>query len=43
VGHRLSHGAAVPADLHAGEVERVEHQLDLAPDERGIDLVGVPP
>jgi hypothetical protein len=28
-------------DLDAGEVERVEHQLDPAPDQQRVDLVGV--
>ena len=28
-------------DLDAGEVERVEHQLDAAPDQQRVDLVGV--
>jgi hypothetical protein len=32
----------VPADLDAGEVERVEHELDLAADQDGVDFVLVP-
>jgi hypothetical protein len=45
VRDRVAHGAAVPADLDPGQVERVEDELDLAPDQHGVDLVlvGVQP
>ena len=41
VRDRLPGGAALPAHLDAGQVERVEDQLDLASGQGGIDLVGV--
>ena len=37
--HREPERAVLVADLDPGEVERVEHQLDLATDERRVDLV----
>ena len=37
--HRDTHRAVLVADLDPGQVERVEHQLDLAAHERGVDLV----
>lgn len=42
VRNRVAHAAAVPAHLDASEVERVEHELDLAADQDGVDFVGVP-
>jgi hypothetical protein len=41
VGDGQAHGPAGVADLDAGEVERVEHQLHLVADEGGVDLVAV--
>jgi hypothetical protein len=41
VRHRWSHRPALPADLDPGQVERVEDQLDLPPDQGGVDFVGV--
>ena len=35
------HRFAAQPDLDAGQVERVEHQLDAAPDQQRVDLVGV--
>ena len=35
-------GLAAGPDLDAGQVERVEDQLDVLPGEPGVDLVGVP-
>jgi hypothetical protein len=40
-GHGEPVAVVVVADLDAGQVERGEHQLDLASDQRGLDLVGV--
>jgi len=41
VRHRGSVGAAAVADVDLFEVERGEHQLDLASGQRRLDLVGV--
>ena len=40
-GIASAHRRAGQADLDAGQVERVEHQLDFAPDQGRVDLVGV--
>ena len=40
-GNGLPGGPALPADLDAGQVERVEDQLDLAQGQGRVDLVGV--
>jgi hypothetical protein len=36
-----AHRPVLPADLDAGQVEQVEHQLDLAADQGGVDFVAV--
>jgi hypothetical protein len=41
VRHRFSVALVAVADLDGFQVERGEHQLHFAPDQGGIDLVGV--
>jgi hypothetical protein len=41
VRDRDPHRPALVADLEGGQVERVEHDLDRAADQRGVDLVAV--
>ena len=38
----LAHGAALEADLHGGEVEGIEDNVNPRPDQGGIDLEGIP-
>ena len=37
----MAHRSVLEADLDAGEVERIEHALNFAAHERGVDLEGV--
>jgi hypothetical protein len=41
VGCGLAHRAGLVLDLDAGQVERVEQQVDLAAGQAGVDLVAV--
>ena len=41
VGDALDHRPPPEADLDLGQVEGVEDNLDSAPDQGGVDLVGV--